>query len=581
MMLKNPLSHSTFGIKFMEKIERSTAESINSKAISYHHNIVNYLNSHELQNLCYARKSRVKSKEDILEKYDRKRCEPEKKHYRIEDISDVIGLRFIVLFKQDVIPVIKSIIALLSKDCNQQNPFHKCSIEELIYYKGNISLSNISHKIRDSFSSIGMDIKERNSREGYSSIHIVCNLDTEHSDVLPENYKIPVEIQVRTIFEDAWGEIDHKYGYKARRDNSSFHPTLDKHLQTLKQFVDACVDYADLIVEESEIELNPTDFSKVLNIPENSTSLSVLFGKLNIEEKYLNEYSDAIQAKNKAIEEGNSKELIKCADYFLSIKNDYLKHKADLENDVFSFYCSLNYAFCNLVNNTEKGVKNAKDMYLVLKEIDPNNSLILMRLGQTMGRIGEFDDSISLLKESYTSATNPKSKFEVKESDIKYILSKVPKTVGYYIWLKIYNSGQTLEKEYIKSLYREAYDFTLKGFKALNKSNRSEEYIDYQNNLVFYLTEINKIQHTEETRNLIEERLVEIEKGYESLEDIDATILHTLLNSHYMLENIDKCKKYSNLLKTKIFRKLYDFDDSEALDMLKLVDDVNSLVTKG
>ena len=569
---------------FMEKIDRSTAESISSQATSYHQNIINYLNSHELQNLCYTRKSRVKSKKNILGKYDRKRREPERKDYKIEDISDVIGLRFIVLFKQDVIPVIKSIINLLSKDNNQKNPFYGCSIEELIYYKGNISLSNISHKIRDSFSSIGIDIKERNSREGYSSIHIVCNLNTEHSDVLPENYKIPVEIQVRTIFEDAWGEIDHKYGYKARRDHISFHPTLDKHLQTLKQFVDACVDYADLIVEESEIELNPTDFSKVLNIPENSDSLSYLFSGLSIDEKYLSEYSDAIQAKNKAIEESNSKELIKCADHFLSIKNDYLKHKTnlqnDLQNDVFSFYCSLNYAFCNLVNNTEKGVKNAKDMYLALMEIDPNNSLILMRLGQTMGRIGEFDDSISLIKESYAQAIKPESKFEVKETDIKYILSKVPKTVGYYIWLKIYNSDVELPNEYIEDLYQEAYNFTLIGFKTLSKDNQAEDYIDYQNNLVFYLTEINKIRDTEETRNLIKEKLLEIEEGYESLENIDATILHTLLNAYYMLENVRKCELYSKLLKTKIFEKNYDFDDSEALDMLELVDKASNSMTK-
>ena len=564
----------------MEKIDRGTAESISYKATSYHHNIVSYLNDHELQNLCYARKSRVKSKKDILGKYNRKKTDPDKKGYKIEDISDVIGLRFIVLFKQDVIPVINSIISLLTKDNDSKNPFHNCSIEELIYYKGNVSLSNISHKVRDSFSSIGMDIKERNSREGYSSIHIVCDLSTEYSDVLPENYKIPVEIQVRTIFEDAWGEIDHKYGYQARRDSNSFHPTLDKHLQTLKQFVDACVDYADLIVEESEIELNPTDFSKVLNIPEGSESLSELFSDLNIEEKYLYEYGDAIQAKNKAIKESNGKELIRCADHFLSIKNDYLKQKTDLENDTFSFYCSLNYAFCNLVNNTEKGVKNAKDMYLTLKEVDPDNSLILMRLGQTMGRIGEFDDSISLIKESYTKAINRKSKFKVKETDIKYILSKVPKTVGYYIWLKIYNSDKSLENEYIKNLYQEAYEFTLEGFKALNEDNHAEEYIDYQNNLVFYLTEINKIQDTEENRELIREKLIAIEDGYKSPEDIDATILDTLLSSYYMLEDIDKCRIYSQLLKTKIFKKSYAFDDSEALDMLELVDKVNDLVTK-
>src|SRR5690606_33064431 len=126
---------------------------------------------------------------------------------------------------------------------------------------------------------------------------------------------------------------------------------------------------------------------------------------------------------------------------------------------------------------------------------------------------------ISLIKESYAQAIKPESKFEVKETDIKYILSKVPKTVGYYIWLKIYNSDVELPNEYIEDLYQEAYNFTLISFKTLSKDNQAEDYIDYQNNLVFYLTEINKIRDTEETRNLIKEKLLEIEEGYESLEN--------------------------------------------------------------
>ena len=76
----------------MEKIDRGTAESISYKATSYHHNIVSYLNDHELQNLCYARKSRVKSKKDILGKYNRKKTDPDKKGYKIEDIAEQCGI---------------------------------------------------------------------------------------------------------------------------------------------------------------------------------------------------------------------------------------------------------------------------------------------------------------------------------------------------------------------------------------------------------------------------------------------------------------------------------------------------------
>ena len=563
----------------MKRKYKAKAESINDKAVQYHQNIVRYLDNHELQALCYTRKSRVKSKEDILSKFDRKNKEDRPTSYKVDDITDIIGLRFIVLFKQDVIPVIQAIVGLLCKDESEENPFLGAEVEELIYYKGNISVSNISRKIQECFSCIDKEMKESISNEGYSSIHIVCKLKTDSHDVLPKSYRIPVEIQVRTIFEDAWGEIDHKYGYKARRESSSSHPTLDKHLKTLKHFVDACVDYADLIVEESEIELNPSDFSRVLNIPEDPNDLKGLFSQLNIARPYLDEYKKAIKLKNKAIEDGNSKSLIDCADIFLNIKSRYLKNKEKSDEDNFTFYCSLNYSFCCLVNNTERGIKNAKEMYLDLISIDSNNSLALMRLGQTMGKIKEFDKSISYLKSSYEHALKKDSNFKIKKTDINYILSKVPKTVGYYIWLKIHDSSETLTKESIQSLYQDAYDFTLKGFKALDSHKYPADYIEYQNNLTYYLTEIYKIDANSNLKDQITEKLSEIKDYYGSPESIDAATLDTLVNAYAVLEDKDNFVLYADFLKKKIFVKDYNFDDGEALEMLMLIDKANSLLT--
>ncbi|MEG9303797.1 RelA/SpoT domain-containing protein [Psychrobacter celer] len=563
----------------MKRKDKAKAESINDKATHYHQKIVNYLESHELKELCYTRKSRVKSKNDILSKVDRKNEEDRKTKYKIDHITDIVGLRFIVLFKKDLIPVTQKIVDLLCNDKSEKNPFLESEVEEIIYYKGNVSISNISRKIQESFSCIDKEVKESISNEGYSSIHIVCKLKTDNHDVLPNKYRIPVEIQVRTIFEDAWGEIDHKYGYKARRESSSSHPTLDKHLKTLKHFVDACVDYADLIVEESEIEINHSDFSRVLNIPENPKDLSKLFSHLDIKEDYIDEYKKAIKLKNKSIDDGNSKSLIDCADTFLNIKSRYIKNKGSSYDDEFTFYCSLNYGFCCLVDNTERGIKQAKDIYLDLISLDPKNSLVLMRLGQTMGKIKESDKSISYLKSSYEHALKKDSNFKIKKTDINYILSKVPKTVGYYIWLKIHDSSETLTEESIQSLYQDAYDFTLKGFQALDSHKYPADYIEYQNNLTYYLTEIYKIDANSNLKDQITEKLSEIKDYYGSPENIDAATLDTLVNAYAVLEDKDNFVLYADFLKKKIFVKDYNFDDGEALEMLMLIDKANSLLT--
>lgn len=226
------------------------AQFIHLKAKESQQTIINYINSHNISDICYAYKSRVKTEIGLIEKTERKKIE--KEEYCLEDITDVIGLRFVVLFKKDIVSVINEVISILVNSQESDNPFLGCSIAESIYYIGDVASSNITSDLESSFLSIDKKIKVQGIKEGYSSFHIVCLLETKHSSILRHGYKLPVEIQIRTVFEDAWGEIDHRhrYGITKSKDPTT-HPTLSKHLSLLKKFVDACVDYADIIVEES------------------------------------------------------------------------------------------------------------------------------------------------------------------------------------------------------------------------------------------------------------------------------------------------------------------------------------------
>lgn len=124
-------------------------------------------------------------------------------------ISDIIGIRIICAFLQDLIQVEKIL----------QSFFSVFEVER----KG----------------------AERTFREfGYESTHILLAIPED----LKENLKLPkglmFEIQVRTILQDAWAEVEHELVYK-----SEFSP-FDLPLKRKLASINASLSLADIIFQE-------------------------------------------------------------------------------------------------------------------------------------------------------------------------------------------------------------------------------------------------------------------------------------------------------------------------------------------
>ncbi|NOQ26149.1 MAG: (p)ppGpp synthetase [Bacteroidales bacterium] len=123
--------------------------------------------------------SRLKER-DSLEKKVRKK----NKYNSISEITDIVGLRIITYFEDEV-----------------------DKISELISTEFDIDKQNsLDKRIKDF------------DRFGYSSLHYVIKLSkerialAEYSDF--KDYKC--EIQIRSILQHAWAEIEHDIGYKSR-----------------------------------------------------------------------------------------------------------------------------------------------------------------------------------------------------------------------------------------------------------------------------------------------------------------------------------------------------------------------------
>lgn len=152
--------------------------------------IANTLRTHDK---IHSVKSRVKDPEHLIEKIVRKTQDRKRKYgedfkftinnYR-EEITDLIGIRAIHIFKDDW----EDIHSFITKTW------------KVVEITANVREGDSTRR----FEELNIQIKSRKS--GYRSVHYLI-------ESFPTNQKVIAEIQVRTIFEEGYGEIDHQLRY--------------------------------------------------------------------------------------------------------------------------------------------------------------------------------------------------------------------------------------------------------------------------------------------------------------------------------------------------------------------------------
>lgn len=143
---------------------------------------------------------RVKNPEHLMEKIVRKRSSESEKYLSIDVnnytaiVTDLVGVRVLHLFKYEW----------------KEIQDHIVNSWELVESPIAYIRSGDEGSIIDSYKENNCDVKDHPA--GYRSIHYVISTQ-------PTKSKIISEIQVRTIFEEGWSEIDHKIRYPNFSDN--------------------------------------------------------------------------------------------------------------------------------------------------------------------------------------------------------------------------------------------------------------------------------------------------------------------------------------------------------------------------
>ena len=168
-------------------------------------------------------KFRVKDPEHVIEKIIRKALKGGEiitiENYR-EKLHDLIGLRAIHLYKED----------WESLNTQIKEKWGHCFIGEPV---ANIREGDSSQFIAQ-FEGSGGIIKKH--QFGYRSIHYILTVPYDG-----KNYY--AELQVRTIFEEGWSEIDHDIRYPYNEDN----PLYQNYLGILNRLAGASDEMATML----------------------------------------------------------------------------------------------------------------------------------------------------------------------------------------------------------------------------------------------------------------------------------------------------------------------------------------------
>ncbi|MBO3445048.1 RelA/SpoT domain-containing protein [Clostridium sp. CCUG 7971] len=182
--------------------------------------IANILRGH---NKVHSVKTRVKDGDHLIEKIIRKTQDRKNKYgndfkfnldnYK-EEITDLLGIRVIHIFKEDW----EEIHDFISRMWN---------VNEIV---ANIREGDNTKK----FEELGIHVCSRLS--GYRSVHYLV-------ESYPTTSKVIAEIQVRTIFEEGYGEIDHQLRYSLKE----IPEILEQNLMLLNRIAGSSDEMASLI----------------------------------------------------------------------------------------------------------------------------------------------------------------------------------------------------------------------------------------------------------------------------------------------------------------------------------------------
>ena len=217
----------------------------------------------------HSTRVRVKTPQSLVRKIMRKRLDGPLKGEPIRDINatnyrnevrDLIGLRAFHLFKEKWSPIHQAIDATWN--------YHPDEIPIAYLREGD------SKELKADFEAAGFKVDYKDG--GYRSLHFVIS---------SQFGKFPtyMEIQVRTLFEEAWGEVDHEVRYPDHQKD----PLLKDYLLILNRLAGGADEMSSLLLRVKQLqvhnqELAQAEVEQAQQIDTLQVQLSQIVNELNV-----------------------------------------------------------------------------------------------------------------------------------------------------------------------------------------------------------------------------------------------------------------------------------------------------------
>lgn len=186
----------------------------------------------------YIIKHRIKNEDRLIEKIDeRNKNQPSpvinRRNYQTK-VEDIVGIRIICFRPSDVKKVAEFISALKK--------------EGKLAFRGPENKKPFQWHLERA---PGLSSEVDFQYSGYSSVDYKVRLGKSLSPPL-EMKKIRAEIQLRTIFEEAWGELDHRYRYELARKGAKVPDHIGRGFFDLAAYLQVVASQAEHLCRESE-----------------------------------------------------------------------------------------------------------------------------------------------------------------------------------------------------------------------------------------------------------------------------------------------------------------------------------------